>query len=134
MILFGSVSTVFDLLTFALLLWGFDADDVTFRSAWFIESTLTEIVVLLSLRTPRPIWRSRPARALLWSSIAVGVLTIAIPYIPPVAAVLGLDAVHLPVVLGLLALTTGYLAVNELLKRRYLTGAPKPTARRASPR
>jgi Mg2+-importing ATPase len=120
MIIFGTVSTVFDLATFALLLWGFDADDVTFRSAWFIESTLTEVVVLMSLRTPRPIWRSRPGRALLWSSIAVGALTIAIPYIPPVAAALGLDAVHLPVVLSLIGLTAGYLAVNEFLKRRFL--------------
>lgn len=121
MFLFGSISTVFDLLTFAVLLWGFNADDVTFRSAWFIESTLTEIVVLLSLRTPRPIWRSRPGRGLLWTSIVVGVVTVVIPYIPPLAEVLGLDAVRLPVVLSLFALTAGYLAVNELLKRRFLT-------------
>ena len=122
MILFGSISTVFDLLTFALLMWGFNADDVLFRSAWFIESTLTEIVVLLSLRTTRPIWRSRPGRALLWSSVAVAVVTIAIPYLPALADALGLDAVPLPVALSLIALTAGYLAVNELLKRRFLHG------------
>lgn len=124
MLIFGLLSTVFDMATFAVLIWGFGADDVMFRSAWFIESTLTEVVVLLSLRTSRPIFLSRPGRGLLWSSIAVVIVTVALPYIPPVAGLLGLDAVHVPVVLALFGLTAVYLAANELLKRRFLGATP----------
>jgi Mg2+-importing ATPase len=125
MILFGAVSTVFDLLTFGVLILGFGADAVTFRSAWFIESTLTELAVLLSLRTARPIWRSRPSRALLWSSIGIGVLTVLLTYIPQAAGALGLDAVPPPILLSLFVLTALYLVVNELLKRRFLSGGAR---------
>lgn len=124
MLVFGLLSTIFDLATFAMLIWGFGADDVTFRSAWFIESTLTEVVVLLSLRSARPVFRSRPGRGLLWSSLVVVIVTVALPYIPPVAGLLGLDAVHVPVVLALIGLTALYLAANELLKRRFLGVTP----------
>ncbi|MFC5790717.1 magnesium-translocating P-type ATPase [Agromyces tardus] len=131
MITFGLVSTVFDLLTFAVLLWVFRVDDTTFRSSWFIESTLTELVVLLSLRTGRPILRSRPAAALLWSSMAVAVVTLALPYFPPLATPLGLDAVPLPILGSLFALTGLYLAANELLKRRFLGDRPARLLRTA---
>ncbi|MDF1479853.1 magnesium-translocating P-type ATPase [Leifsonia sp. H3M29-4] len=120
MIIFGSISTAFDLATFAVLIWGFGADDTLFRSAWFIESTLTEIVVLMSLRTARPILRSRPGIGLLISSLLVAIITVALPYIPPVADLLGLAPVALPVVLTLLGLTAAYLLANELLKKRFL--------------
>lgn len=120
MIVFGSISTAFDLATFAVLIWGFGADDTLFRSAWFIESTLTEIVVLMSLRTARPLLRSRPGIGLLVSSAVVAIVTVALPYVTPVAGLLGLAPVALPVVLALLGLTGAYLLANELLKKRFL--------------
>jgi len=124
MITFGLLSTAFDLLTFLVLLQGFGADEVVFRSAWFIESTLTELVVLLSLRTGRPILRSRPGTALLWASAVTGAVTIALPYIPLVAVPLGLAAVPLAVIGALIVLTALYLVANELLKRRFLGDSP----------
>ncbi len=128
MIVFGALSTMFDLTTFAVLIWGFDAGDAAFRSAWFIESTLTEIAVLLSLRTARPLLRSRPGIGLLVSSAAVGVLTVALPYIPAIGGPLGLEPVALPVILLLFALTVGYLLANEVLKTRFLgNGGPVRT-------
>ena len=131
MITFGLVSTVFDLLTFAVLLWVFQVDDTTFRSSWFIESTLTELVVLLSLRTERPILHSRPAAPLLWSSIAIAAVTLALPYIEPLATPLGLDAVPIPILGSLFALTALYLVANELLKRRFLGDRPARLLRTA---
>jgi len=61
MLVFGLLSTVFDLLSFALLLYVFDAGEATFQTAWFVISLLTELAVLLVLRTHGPAWRSAPS-------------------------------------------------------------------------
>ena len=66
MIVFGLISTVFDLLTFVLLLQVFEADEATFQTAWFVVSLLTELAVVLVLRTHRPAsaQHAQPAAAL----------------------------------------------------------------------
>jgi len=56
------VSSVFDVLTFAMLIGVFRADPRTFRTSWFVESLLTELVIALVVRTRRPFFRSRPGR------------------------------------------------------------------------
>ncbi|MGV3758195.1 MAG: magnesium-translocating P-type ATPase [Actinomycetota bacterium] len=116
MIAYGLISSAFDLATFAVLRLGFDAGASLFRSAWFIESTLTELTVMLVLRTNRPFFRSRPARALLWSSITVAVLTVLLPF-GPMAGPLGLTDVPVRVLATLLGLIAAYAAVNEVAKR-----------------
>ncbi len=65
MLVFGLISSAFDLTTFGMLRLGFDASPELFRSAWFLESVSTELAVMLVLRTRRPAWKSRPGR-LLW--------------------------------------------------------------------
>ncbi|MGE3074188.1 MAG: magnesium-translocating P-type ATPase [Dehalococcoidia bacterium] len=120
MIVFGLVSSTFDLATFGFLRNVLDADAPLFRSAWFVESTLTELAVLLVLRTHRPFYRSSPAKALLWTSIGVAVLTFAIPFSPLNDA---LGMVHLPLeaTIALIALTAVYILANEFVKRRMLS-------------
>lgn len=116
MVAYGLLSSVFDIATFAVLRLGFHADAALFRSAWFVESTLTELAVMLVLRTNRVFFRSRPGAGLLWSSAAVAAATVALPY-SPLADPLGLTAVPprvLAAVAGLLAL---YVAANEVAKR-----------------
>jgi hypothetical protein len=90
MIAFGLIGSVLDTVTFVTLPLGFGANEALFRSGWFIESTITELAVMLVLRTNRRFYRSRPGRALLLSSIAI--ITIALPYSPP-ATPLGLTTV-----------------------------------------
>jgi Mg2+-importing ATPase len=126
MLVFGSLSTVFDLTTFAVLRWGFDADAPEFRSAWFIGSVLTEAGVLFVLRTRHPAFRSRPSRWLVLTSIVVAALAVATPY-SPLAEPLGL--VDVPAaLLGLVVLITlGYLASTELVKRIFWRAGPGPT-------
>jgi hypothetical protein len=85
-------SSVFDVLTFLALRLGFHAGVTLFRSGWFIESTVTELAVMLVLRTNRPFYRSRPGRALLASSIAIAAVTIALPH-GPLARPLGLTGI-----------------------------------------
>ncbi|HSB55180.1 MAG TPA: magnesium-translocating P-type ATPase, partial [Gemmatimonadales bacterium] len=64
MVQFGLLSAAFDFLTFGLLLRVFHALATEFRTAWFIESLLTELVIALVVRTRRPFYRSRPGRVL----------------------------------------------------------------------
>lgn len=117
MIVFGLVSSLFDLATFAVLRIGFDAGSTLFRSGWFIESTATELAVMLVLRTDRRFWWSKPGRALVITSIAVAAITLALPY-SPLAGVLGLTAVPLGILAALAGVTIAYIGVNELVKAR----------------
>ncbi len=122
MIVFGIVSSVFDLLTFAVLRLGFGAGEQLFQSGWFVESTLTELAVLFVLRTRRPFFRSSPSRLLVASSIALGALTAAIPY-SPVGATLGLAAMPPGLLVALGGVTAAYVVVTDLSKRWFYRGA-----------
>lgn len=66
MVEFGFLSSLFDLITFAALLWVLSSPPEQFRTAWFLESLLTELVIALVVRTRRPFYQSRPGK-LLWS-------------------------------------------------------------------
>ncbi len=117
MIVFGLISSVFDIFTFVILRVAFDARSTLFRSGWFIESTATELAVMLVLRTSRPFWRSRPGRGLLGTSALIAAITLALPY-SPLAEPLGLEAVPVRMLAALAALTAFYVATNEAIKRR----------------
>jgi Mg2+-importing ATPase len=116
------LSSVFDIATFALLRLGFNADAEQFRSGWFIESSLTELVVMLLLRTGRSIferdfWLSRPGAGLLWSSVVVAAVVIVIPF-TALGAPLGLEPLPLWLLGTLAGLTAIYAVANDLLKRK----------------
>lgn len=119
MIVFGLISTVFDLMTFALLRRVLHADAATFRTGWFVVSLLTELAALLVLRTRRPFWRSMPSRPLLWSSIGVAVLALYLPYSGGVADLFALRPLASGLAAMLVALAAGYAVVTELAKRRH---------------
>jgi Mg2+-importing ATPase len=118
MVEFGLLSSLFDVLTFAALLWLFSAPAELFRTGWFVESLLTELVIALVVRTRRPFFRSRPGKLLLYSTLGVALFALAIPYLPG-AALLGF--VHLPpqVLAVLLGVTALYVAATELLKLHF---------------
>jgi P-type Mg2+ transporter len=68
-----------------VLLWGLHAGANEFRSGWFIESTLSELLVLFSLRTSRPMWASRPGPLLLVLSVVAGAVVVAVPFLAGLA-------------------------------------------------
>jgi Mg2+-importing ATPase len=123
MITFGALSSVFDFLTFGALLWVFRATPYMFRTGWFVESLLTELVVALVMRTRRPFFRSRPGTVLLTSTAILIPVAFAIPYVP-FAAVFGF--VPIPAALSgtIGAITLSYVAATELLKRRFYRPGP----------
>ena len=119
MIVFGLVSTVFDLLTFALLRVVFDADAPTFQTAWFVASLLTELAVVLVLRTRLPAWRSRPSRLLLWTTIAAAAAALAMPFAGPLAGVFGFVPLSFAVLGAMVLVVVAYIAATEFAKRRF---------------
>jgi P-type Mg2+ transporter len=118
MIQFGLLSSLFDGLTFGVLLWLFKAGPDVFRTGWFVESLLTELVIALIVRTERPCFRSRPGRLLFWSTLLMMVLALAMPYLPG-AELLGFVSLPLSVALSLVMIAGLYVAGAELIKARF---------------
>ncbi|MGE5162111.1 MAG: magnesium-translocating P-type ATPase [Betaproteobacteria bacterium] len=123
MLLFGGISSAFDALTFAVLLLVMQVAPPEFRTAWFVESLLTELAILLVVRTHRSPLASRPASALAWTTVAVAVAAVALPYLPAAQAVF--DFVPLPPALlgALLLITLLYTAASEAAKRVFFRRA-----------
>lgn len=116
MVVFGLVSTVFDLLTFGLLVWVFHADETLFQSTWFMVSLLTELVVVMVLRTRRVFWSSQPGKVLLAATVVVAILALAIPWLGPFAGLFGFAALPMPVLASSLAIVTLYAITTEAVK------------------
>jgi Mg2+-importing ATPase len=122
MLIFGTVSSVFDLATFAMLWWVFDAghSPTTFQTGWFIEGLLTQLLVVLVLRARTPPWRgARVARAVVVAAIASAAIGLLLP-LTPLAA--GLRMAQLPIayLLWLTAVLAAYGLATHLMKKRYL--------------
>ncbi len=126
MVVFGLVSTAFDLLTFWLLLRVFHSAEALFQTGWFVVSLLTELAVVLLLRTQRPAWRSRPSGLLLASTLALAALAIALPWTGPLAAAFGFVPLPGPMLAGLLGLVAAYLGATEVVKTRKYWFGRKP--------
>jgi P-type Mg2+ transporter len=118
MILFGLVSSLFDFLTFGALLYVVHATAEQFRTGWFIESLLTELLVVFIIRTAQPFYRSRPGRLLLLSSGLVVAIALLIPYLP-FAEFFEFTPLPLPVMAMLLAITALYVGTTEVVKRYF---------------
>ncbi|MEO8482472.1 MAG: magnesium-translocating P-type ATPase [Acidobacteriota bacterium] len=118
MVVFGLLSSVFDAVTFVVLLRVFGAGVELFRTGWFVESLLTELCVALVVRTRRSVFSSRPGGLLLWSSVVMMVIAPVIPYLPYAER---LGFVHLPAgLLAALALIVAlYVVATELAKRLF---------------
>ncbi|MFM1990568.1 MAG: hypothetical protein RJA99_3525 [Pseudomonadota bacterium] len=119
MLAFGLVSTLFDLATFVLLRRVYDADERTFQTGWFVASVLTELAVVLVLRTARPAWTSSPSALLAVSTVAVAAVSLALPAWGPSAATFGFVAMPATLTAGLVGIVLAYIAVTEFAKRGF---------------
>lgn len=115
MVAFGLVSSAFDFATFAFLILLAEATAQVFQTAWFIESLLTELAIVLVVRTRKPLWKSAPSALLSWLTLGVTMLAIAIPYLPG-ADWFGFVPLSAPIMAGLAAITLAYLAASEAMK------------------
>jgi Mg2+-importing ATPase len=115
MLVFGLVSSVFDYLTFGALLYWLRAAEREFQTGWFIESLMTELFIVLVIRTQRPFFRSRPGPLLLVATLGVAGTTIFLPY-TPLGPLFGFVPLPPLFVMLLLGITGGYLVASELVK------------------
>jgi Mg2+-importing ATPase len=114
---FGPISSIFDFITFFVLLVIFVADASLFRTAWFMESICTQTLVIFVIRTRVvPFYRSRPSRLLVASTILIVVVACILPF-----TVIGSIFSFVPPPLSFFAvlagLVAGYLIMVELVKR-----------------
>jgi Mg2+-importing ATPase len=118
MLVFGVLSSVFDYLTFGALLYLFHAGTDRFRTAWFVESIVSASLILLVVRSRQPIFRTRPSRRLVFATLGIVVVAVALPYLPFVG-LLGLTplpASYLALIAGIVIL---YIAAAEVTKRMF---------------
>ena len=94
-----------------------------FQTTWFVVSLLTELAVVLVLRTQGPALRSRASTLLLWTTAAVAAGALAIPYIAPFAAIFGFVPLPWTVVSAALTIVVAYIAVTEFAKLRFYAAA-----------
>jgi len=108
----------------------FRASAETFRTSWFVESLLTELVIALVMRTRRPFFRSRPGNILLVSTVLLIGLSLAIPYLPP-ARVFGFVPIPFTLLAVVVGITGLYVVATEVAKRAFY--AVTSSAQRAAP-
>ena len=118
MIIFGITSSVFDYITFAVLLLLFNADEKFFQTGWMLESVISAVVVMLIVRTARPFLKSKPSRKLLLAIVGIVILLIAIAY-SPMNVYLGLISLPFKAFASLLAISFVYAVTAELLKKNF---------------
>jgi Mg2+-importing ATPase len=82
MLVIGPVSSVFDFLTFYILLAVLQADEKLFQTGWFVESLCTQVLVIFIIRTRGNPFKSRANPVLTATSLAVVVVAVLLPFTP----------------------------------------------------
>ena len=112
----GAVSSVFDLATFFVLLKVFHTDEATFRSAWFVESMATQILVIFIIRSRGSLFASRPHPALVASSLGALVVASVLPF-TGLGKLLSFTPLSLPIVATIVGIVMLYLATAFIARR-----------------
>jgi Mg2+-importing ATPase len=120
MLFFGPVSSVFDFITFFCLLWVVKATPAQFQTGWFLESLLTQTLVIFVIRTAKtPFWRSAPSTWLLVSAAAVLVIALAVTMLP-INTLLGFGILEPKYYVFLVLVTVVYLLLTDRLKSSFI--------------
>jgi Mg2+-importing ATPase len=118
MIFIGPISSIYDFLTFYVLLHFFHASETLFHTGWFVESLATQTLVLFVIRTAGNPLRSRPSRWLTLNTLTIVVVGVLLPF-SPLARLLGFTPLPVPFFLFLGISTLTYLLLVEVAKRRF---------------
>ena len=122
MVCIGPLSSIFDYATFGVMIWMFDAltDSALFQTGWFVESLLSQTLIVHVIRTGRiPFVESRASKTLLGMSLAICALGVWLPF-SPFASALGLVALPVGYWAALAAMLVAYLTLTQFVKTRIL--------------
>ena len=123
MLVLGSVSSIFDFLTFGLLLWVFNATEALFQTGWFMELLATQVLVIFVIRTRGSPLRSRPNPLLAGTSLTVAAVGILLPY-TAIGRWFGFVPLPLTFLAALGAMVVCYLVLAESVKRWFYRRFP----------
>jgi P-type Mg2+ transporter len=116
MLTFGIVSSVFDYLTFGLLLILLHATQMQFRTGWFLESVVSASLIVLVIRSRKPSYMSKPGKYLLFATLSIVVITFILPY-TPLAGIFGFSPLPLPFLLFIGLIILLYIFTAEVVKK-----------------
>jgi P-type Mg2+ transporter len=135
MLVFGLLSSVFDYATFGVLLLAFHASEIQFHTGWFVESVVSAALVVLVVRTRRPMLRSAPNWRLLVATLLVVAATFALPF-TPLGPPLGFTRLSPAWYGAIVAIVILYLLSAEVAKWLFYRAEgrrEKPGGRQAAP-
>jgi Mg2+-importing ATPase len=139
MLVFGPVSSMFDLITFYLLFALFRATPALFQTGWFTESFVTQTVIIFSIRTHMvPFFRSRPDGRFAASLLVMIGIVLALPY-TPVGSLFGFVPLPPGFYAALVAVVVAYMALVEVIKHFFYRRAaafrhhPRPAGEQPVP-
>lgn len=120
-VVFGLINSSADFVSFGVLLGLAHAPPALFRSGWFIENLLTELAIIMVIRSQRPFWRSRPG-AWLVAAALLALLVVAVTPFPPLSRLFGFVPLPPWLLAAVLAITTAYVMAVEVVKRVFGLG------------
>ena len=118
MMTFGPVSSVFDFLTFGVLLFVLHAHADSFRTGWFLESVISASVIVLVIRTRRPFYQSRPGKYLLTATLLIAGVTLLFPF-SPLGSLFKFRPLPAPFFIALGAIVALYIIAAEIAKKLF---------------
>jgi P-type Mg2+ transporter len=116
MIVFGLLSTMFDYVTFAVLLFILHSSTEQFRTAWFMESVISASMVVLVIRTRKPLFKSKPGKQLLLATILINGLIVILPS-TPLAGLFGLTSLSMLYFYAIGIIVLIYVVTAEIVKK-----------------
>jgi len=123
MFTFGLISSVFDYITFGVLLFMLHASPREFRAGWFVESVISASLIVLVVRTRRPFFKSRPGKYLLLATMTIVSLTLVLPF-TRLGDIFGFSTLPTTFLLMVGSITVCYVFTAELAKRIFYKKVP----------
>lgn len=124
MMTFGLLSSLFDYLTFGVLLLILHASPEEFRTGWFVESVISASLVVLVVRTRGPFFKSRPGKSLFTATLLIGVVALILPFIPIGGRLFGFTPLPTSFLVLMGVIVAAYIAAAETAKKVFYKKVP----------
>jgi len=115
MLVFGLLSSVFDYLTFAVLLFFMKAGEKEFQTGWFVESVVSATLIVLVVRTKLPFLKSLPGKYLSIATLLIVITVLGLPFLP-IAGLFGFTRLPWNFYVWMILIVAAYIGSAEILK------------------